>query len=79
MYNSKRKSLSPLGDPIAFKNVPQERKFKPVKKWFGTITTDKGSFLTTYETQQRSEAVAIFKEDARLMNGKLDKHIGVFQ
>ena len=61
-----------------FKNIPVGKVFNPTKKWFGTIQTSNGSWLVQYEGKFRSEAVAIFQEEARLVGGKLDKYIGAF-
>ena len=49
------------------------------KKWYGVIDyLDAPSRIVTYVTKQRSEAVAIFDEEARVTDGKLNA-IGVFK
>lgn len=73
------KSFNPLGTQKVFKNVPADVKFNPLKMFYGTITTDKGSFVTTYETTTRSEAVRVFEADAKSIGGKLDKFVGAFK
>lgn len=77
--NFKSKGFNGFGAKKEFRNVPQEKKFEPKKTFYGTISTDKGSFLTTYETSTRSEAVRVFEADAKTIGGKLDKFIGVFK
>ncbi|TCJ01054.1 hypothetical protein [Cytobacillus praedii] len=59
-----------------FNNV-HEANINPVKRFYGTISTSNGSLLVTHESISRSEAVAIFEEEARLSGGRLDKYIGV--
>lgn len=75
----KSNNFNPFGTKKVFKNVGVEGKFDPIKTWFGTIQTENGSFLTTYQTHTRSEAVSIFEQEAKVMGGKLDTFVGAFK
>lgn len=75
----KNKNFNPFGTKKEFKNIPVEAKFDPVKTFYGTITTENGSYLITYETHTRSEAASVFESEAKAMGGKLDKFIGAFK
>jgi hypothetical protein len=56
-----------------------EPKVNLEKKWYGVIDyVDAPSRIATYTTKQRSEAVAIFEEEARLSGGTLCT-VGVFK
>lgn len=57
---------------IEWRNIPHEAKFNPTKNWYGVVDFDKApSVVITYTSNFRSEAVAIFNEEARLLGGKL--------
>ncbi|WP_137743419.1 hypothetical protein [Robertmurraya siralis] len=78
MSKNNRKNFGLLGDPIEFKNVPKERKFNPLKKYYASIFLEGSSKLVTYESKQRSEAVSYFNKIARLENGHVEV-VGVFK
>lgn len=59
---------------IVWKNMSHEPAFNPNKliKYYATIKVGEKSFLTEYEAKQRSEAVAIFNEEARIAGGRVE-------
>lgn len=75
----KSNNFNPFGTKKVFKNVPVEGKFDPVKTFYGTISTENGSFLTTYQTHTRSEAVSVFEREAKVIGGTLDRFVGAFK
>jgi hypothetical protein len=75
-YYNKREQQ--LGKQLVWKNTTHESPFNPVKNFYGVISVGDKMFITEYESKFRSAAEAIFKEEARLMNGKLDT-LGVYK
>ena len=53
-----------------FSNV-SEKKFNPVKKYYGIVLVDGKEKLYRYDAKFRSEAVAVLEEEARLDHGTL--------
>jgi hypothetical protein len=63
---------------IVWRNTNHDTSFNPIKKFYGVIKVGDKLLLTEYESKFRSEVVAIFNEEARLLGGKLDV-IGVYK
>ena len=53
-----------------FSNV-SEKKFNPIKKYYGIVLVDGKEKLYRYDAKFRSEAVAGLEEEARLDHGTL--------
>lgn len=75
-YKKKNNGFN-FGAKKEFKNITQERKFKKIKNWYGTISVGEKSYLVQCESMTRSYAEKVFKQDAKELNGQLDKFIGV--
>lgn len=63
---------------IEFKNIPHDAAFNPWKKYFSVIQIGDKSYLAEYTAKFRSEAVAVFNEEARLSGGHVTT-VGVFK
>lgn len=63
---------------ILWRNTTHESEFSPMKKWYGVIKVGDKNFVAEYESKFRSEAVAIFDEEARLSGGSLTT-VGVYK
>lgn len=63
---------------IQWKNIGNDATFNPWKKYYSVIKIGDTSYLTEYESKFRSEAVAVFHEEARLAGGYVE-NIGVFK
>lgn len=57
---------------IIWKNTTHDPQFNPERKYYGIVDFDKSpSIKVEYACRVRSEAVAIFIEEARMLGGKL--------
>jgi hypothetical protein len=77
-YRQKKTSTFKKEDQIKWKNTTHEATFDPFQKYFAVIKINNKSYLTEYISQFRSEAVAIFNEEARLYGGIVET-VGVFK
>lgn len=71
-FKKQSQQTDQLGNRIEWKNVPHQAEFNPTTNWYGIIDFDKApSQIVEYTCRVRSEAVAVFEEEARLSGGKL--------
>jgi hypothetical protein len=61
-----------------WKNVPHDGQFNPWNNYYSVIKIGDKSYLTEYESKFRSEAVAVFQEEARLSGGFVET-VGVYK
>ena len=63
---------------IIWRTTSPEKKFNPIKRYYGVIKQGERSLITEYETKLRSDAKNVFENEAKLIGGTLE-YIGVFK
>ena len=77
-YKKKTNNSFRKEDQLVWKNTTHEVAFNPTKNYYAVIKIKDKSYLTEYVSKFRSEAVAIFNEEARISGGFVET-VGVFK